>query len=292
MFDLSDKGPLIVSYGAGVDSTAVLVGLADRGIQPDLIMFADVGAEKPETYAYLAIMDRWLESVGFPPITIVRRSEQVAQRVPDRKITDEHFRLGNLPALAFGGHTCSEKWKIVPQQKFVAKWQPAQDAWPAGKPCVRVIGFDGGEGQRTCRMEKYDDEKYVSWMPLQEWHWDRAECVRQIAAVGLPVPIKSACYFCPASKAWELLWLAAEHPELFLEAIALEDQALASGKLKGCEGLWRSKSWRGWAESIGLLEGLQIMMERNELLALMAETMPATAGTVQLTIGAKPAQAA
>lgn len=53
--------PLVVSYGMGVDSTALLVGLAARGIRPDAILFADTGAERPETYAYLAPFNRWLE---------------------------------------------------------------------------------------------------------------------------------------------------------------------------------------------------------------------------------------
>jgi len=51
------KAPLIVNYGAGVDSTAMLIGLHDRGEVPDLIMFADTGSEKPETIAYLDVMD-------------------------------------------------------------------------------------------------------------------------------------------------------------------------------------------------------------------------------------------
>lgn len=40
------------------------------------------------------------------------------------------------------------------------------------------------------------------------------------------VPIKSACFFCPASRRWELWWLAGEHPELFEAALALECNAL------------------------------------------------------------------
>jgi hypothetical protein len=60
------REPLVVCYGAGRDSTALLVGLWLRGIRPDLILFADVGAEKQATYDYLAIMNRWLKSVGFP----------------------------------------------------------------------------------------------------------------------------------------------------------------------------------------------------------------------------------
>jgi hypothetical protein len=72
MVTLEGRGPLVVSYGMGVDSTAMLVGMHARGIRPDLILFADTGGEKPETYAYEAVMQRWLASVGFPPITTVK----------------------------------------------------------------------------------------------------------------------------------------------------------------------------------------------------------------------------
>jgi 3'-phosphoadenosine 5'-phosphosulfate sulfotransferase (PAPS reductase)/FAD synthetase len=52
--------PLVVAYGLGVDSTAMLVELARRHIQPDLILFADTGGEKPETYAYLPVIQEIL----------------------------------------------------------------------------------------------------------------------------------------------------------------------------------------------------------------------------------------
>ena len=58
--------PFVVAYGMGVDSTAMLIGLSGIGIRPDLILFADVGGEKDETYAYQTIMDQFLESAGFP----------------------------------------------------------------------------------------------------------------------------------------------------------------------------------------------------------------------------------
>ena len=48
--------PLVVAYGLGVDSTAMLIEFADRAIRPDLILFADTGGEKPETYQYLAVL--------------------------------------------------------------------------------------------------------------------------------------------------------------------------------------------------------------------------------------------
>jgi hypothetical protein len=64
--------PLVVAYGLGVDSTALLVEFAQRGIRPDLILFADTGGEKPETYAYLPVIQDYLAGVGSPPVVTVR----------------------------------------------------------------------------------------------------------------------------------------------------------------------------------------------------------------------------
>jgi hypothetical protein len=70
--------PLVVAYGLGVNSTAMLVEFARRSIQPDLVLFADTGGEKPETYAYLPVIQRFLEQVKFPPvITEVSRGPPV-----------------------------------------------------------------------------------------------------------------------------------------------------------------------------------------------------------------------
>ena len=61
----------IVSFGGGVNSAAMLVGMYQRGIPIDLILFADVGAERPEIYAFLHEMNDWLRVRGLPPITVV-----------------------------------------------------------------------------------------------------------------------------------------------------------------------------------------------------------------------------
>ena len=52
-----DGAPIIVCYGGGVDSTAMLVMLKRHGIRPDLIMFADTGGEFPEVYDYVRRID-------------------------------------------------------------------------------------------------------------------------------------------------------------------------------------------------------------------------------------------
>ncbi len=41
----------IVSYGGGVNSTAMILFLLRQNIIPDMIVFCDTGAELPETLA-------------------------------------------------------------------------------------------------------------------------------------------------------------------------------------------------------------------------------------------------
>src|SRR3954454_6783378 len=97
------EGPLVVAYGLGVDSTAMLIEFVRRGIQPDLILFADTGGEKPETYAYLAVIQRYLTAVGFPPVRTVR---YVPTRADYHTLEQQCLKTGTLPSLAYGGKSC------------------------------------------------------------------------------------------------------------------------------------------------------------------------------------------
>ena len=105
----------VVGYGAGTDSTAMLVGLWQRRVPVDLILFADPGGEQPHTYAYLDTMGRWLAEHGMPPITRVWYTTRDGQRLTREQ---ECLRSGSLPSIAYGYKKCSLKHKIMPQEKF------------------------------------------------------------------------------------------------------------------------------------------------------------------------------
>ena len=59
---------------------------------------------------------------------------------------------------------------------------------------------------------------------------------------GLPLPVKSACWMCPASKRDAGNWLAATHPDLAQAAIEMERRAFPRG-LTTIQGLGRRWSW-------------------------------------------------
>lgn len=154
-------------------------------------------------------------------------------------------------------------------------WAPALAARAAGLKPTKCIGYDNGPKDSRRAVGTGEDEDFRYRYPLREWHWDREECVRQIAAEGLPVPVKSACFFCPASKPWELLVLAARHPELLIRALRMEDNA-RNGRhgLKTVAGLWRKQSWRAWCETQGIVRGDTVVMDRAELEARIAVEKP------------------
>ena len=86
----------VVGYGGGTNSTAMLIGLWQRHIPVDLILFADPGGEQPHTYAYLEIMDRWLAEHGMPPITRVWYTTRDGQRLT---LEQECLRSASLPSI-------------------------------------------------------------------------------------------------------------------------------------------------------------------------------------------------
>lgn len=92
--------PLIVAYGLGVDSTAMLVEFAHRGIRPDMILFADTGGEKPETYQYMDVFRPFLAKVGFPRVMVVRYQPKRAKYTT---LEQQCLHTGTLPSLAYGG---------------------------------------------------------------------------------------------------------------------------------------------------------------------------------------------
>jgi len=233
---LSMKPPVIVAYGCGTNSTALLVGMYEQGERPDLILFADTGGERPETYAYLDVLDGWLAKVGFPPLIRVRyaRKDGTVETLEDRSLNTK-----SLPSIAYGYKACSEKFKRRPQDKFVNHWAPAKAAWAAGIRCVKMIGYDADE-ERRVKNAPVEDNKYIYCYPLYGWDWDRNDCIAAIDRAGLPRPGKSACFFCPSSKKAEVLDLQRRYPHLYARACAME----ANAQLDTVKGLGRRWSWR------------------------------------------------
>ncbi|MFZ9221146.1 MAG: phosphoadenosine phosphosulfate reductase family protein [Sediminibacterium sp.] len=222
----------VASFGGGTDSTAMLIGMMEKGEKVDLILFADTGGEKPHTYDHIKRFSEWLVKNGMPDITVVRYKKETLE--------ENCLRIKSLPSIAYGFKKCSLKFKVQPQDQFVNNWQPAKDAWARGEKVIKLIGYDASEGRRAERPSSpANQKKYQFRYPLIEWGWDRKKCIEVIRSAGLPLPGKSACFFCPSSKAQEVKQLAKDYPDLTQRAIAME----ANAELTTIKGLGRDYSW-------------------------------------------------
>ena len=104
------RSPLVLAYGIGVDSTAMLIELVARGEKPDLVLTADTGSEKSATYAYLDIIQPWMERHKLDS----RICRYVAQRFehwpPYATLLENVLTNATLPSISLGGHSSSLKW--------------------------------------------------------------------------------------------------------------------------------------------------------------------------------------
>ena len=231
--------PRVLCYGGGVDSTALLIELEARGEAPDLVLTADTGAEKPQTYAYLDPMREWMAQRGIEHHIVRYEAKRFKNWPPYRDLTESLLTNGCLPSIAFGRSSCSLKYKAAPQEAFIKAWQPAIDTWAAGKKVIRYIGYDASprDGQRYAHARTIDDPLFENHYPLRDWGWDREACTQRIIAAELPVPPKSSCVFCTAMKPDEVRALSTE----WLRTIVLIE-ARAAPRLRTVEGLWRKST--------------------------------------------------
>lgn len=225
---------LIVSYGGGVNSAAMLVALRNANERPAAVVFADTGGERPETYKSVEMVSAHIQTWGWEPILTIRR--------PGETLEENCLRYERLPSKAYGFGTCSIKWKRDPFRRWLKEngYKNRCSALPEifpNEPTVVCMGFDAHEDRRVRQPEA--GAGYVHRFPLIELDWDRDDCKSVCEQEFGFVPPKSACFFCPNSRRQEIHDLAATHPELMQRALNME----ANARLTSHRGLGRSVSW-------------------------------------------------
>jgi hypothetical protein len=216
----------IVAYGGGTDSTAMIIECAKRGVEIDYILFADTGGEKPHTYQYVNLFSKWCLDNGLPEIITVKKAGN------GETLEEDCLRRNTLPSIAYGYKTCSQKYKIQPQDKFFNNLPEAKKIWKSGGKLTKFIGYDATEKHRIAKSKLREDKKYNYEYPLAEWGITRKDCIEIIKNAGLCLPGKSACYFCPMSRPSEIRQLNNNYPELMQRALKIESNAKLT-KLKG-----------------------------------------------------------
>ena len=194
----------MISFGCGVNSVAMTIMVVEDGWRGPIV-FADTGSEWPETYCYLRTFADWLKPHGLE-ITTLKPGSEWHQKERDCSLEDYCKRWNILPLLS--SRWCSVRWKREP----VHAWAEAHGY------DVQLLGISADEPRRI------RDDPTIRY-PLYEEDVTRRECQRIIQRAGLPIPLKSGCFFCPGQSlaSWKRLYY--EHRELYERAMALEENA-------------------------------------------------------------------
>jgi hypothetical protein len=219
-------GPLkVIAYGGGVQSTALLVLAAHRRIDYPIILFANVGAdsEDPATLAYLDRYARPFAALhGIQLIEVHRTRRDGSVETLYGRLTRPGSRSLPIPIRMAGGapgsRACTADFKIA----VLGRWLTAHGASVANPATVGIgISLDEIERVNNRRAMRYEWPAY----PLLDHDppLRRADCESIITAAGLPVPPKSACWFCPLRRPQAWSEMRRDRPQLFSRACDLED---------------------------------------------------------------------
>lgn len=214
-----------ISYGGGVQSTAMLVLAAQGklGYDIDAALFANVGddSEHPATLDYV-------QQVAMPfardhDINLIELYAKTAEGQPRtlyRLLMNENtpsipIRLEpvGMPA----NRSCTKHFKV----QVIAKYLKENGATTKNKATV-CIGISTDEIHRADggkNKPKYQTSVY----PLLDLGLSRANCQQIILDAGLPLPRKSACFFCPYTRGHQWAEMRRDEPDLFEKACAVED---------------------------------------------------------------------
>lgn len=264
------------SYGGGLQSTSLLVKAAEGEIDYPLFLFANTGddSEHPETL-------RYVREVAIPygaahGIEVVEIRKQPNQRGrfkgevetlmgrlmhPDSRSLPIPVRMTNG---APGKRSCTADFKIrVIEKELKRRGATADD------PAIVALGISMDELHRASPGLDPRSEVQIRTYPMlvrspldpysDDLRLSRDQCPAIIAKAGLPVPGKSACFFCPFHDQEQWRALKRNWPALFEKACELDEMLAARRELLGKDRVFLHKFLRPLRDAVddqGTFEGM------------------------------------
>lgn len=213
-----------ISYGGGVQSTALLVLAAQRVIDFPLALFSNVGddSEHPATLAYYhthAVPYAARHGIELVELT---KQPKGQPRTLYGVLTNPDSRSIGIPARLGGSgqparRSCTVDFKI---KRVIGELK--RRGATATDPATTALGISIDEYHRM-RTDSGIPQQLLTY-PLIDLRLSRDDCKALIETAGLPVPPKSSCYFCPFHSLTTWRAMRTNEPDLFAKSVALEAQ--------------------------------------------------------------------
>ena len=175
----------IISFGGGVQSTAMAILAAQGKIEVDAFVFVDTGFEQSIVFDFLHTHTQpMLDKAGIP--FYIAKTKDYAASFGDVKMppffANNKGTEGRTPAF------CSHKWKREVFNRFCNKKFGA-------KSYDVLFGFSTDEIHRAARMKV--SKKWNPVFPLLDLQMRRGDCIALVQREFNVEPPRSSCWMCP-----------------------------------------------------------------------------------------------
>lgn len=242
----------VISYGGGVQSTAMVVLAAQGVIDYPIALFSNVGddSEHPATLDYVRnVATPWAAERGVEIVELRRtnKHQEATETLYERLVSEENRSIGipvRMSNGAPGNRTCTSEYKI----RVVAKWLRQHGATKS-EPAHVAIGISVDEIQRANNRQPiaYEIVEY----PLLDLGMSRSACAKVIRDAGLPVPPKSSCWFCPFHRPLTWSEMRRDEPDLFWRSVELEQLINAKRQRLGKDNVYLTDFGQPLDKAIG-----------------------------------------
>lgn len=194
----------VLSFGAGINTVALMYLIQQHNFPLHHVVFADTGAETPDTYAIVTFAREFYDQAKIPFHTVQHRNTQSG-------LYETAQRRRVIPSVQW--RWCTRDFKVKPIHRFYASLD---------RPVKQYIGIARDE---VHRIRHGDNPRITNLYPLIDLGINRQDCQDVIAAHGGPETHKSGCYFCPFNSPSRWQQIQVRHPDLFQQALKLEENS-------------------------------------------------------------------
>lgn len=192
----------ILSYGGGVNSSALFFYLLDKKMPLDLVIFADTGEELPETYDAVARMRKLCKDAGVE-----------FKRVQSEKGNLYDYYFNKKAVMSLMRRDCTSKFKISPIRKYIRERYGKQEKF------IFYIGIAWDEWHRVRKSDvNYIENKF----PFVDDKVGRDGNLEILKAHNFQA-IKSGCKGCIYLKKSSWVRMLLEDPDEFDRHMKLEE---------------------------------------------------------------------
>lgn len=212
----------VASFSGGKDSTAMVLGMIERGDHLDEVLFCDTTMEFPAMLRHVEKIKEVVESAGIKFTTL--RAEHdfehlMLHHIPNRKKETLRGHIGySWPGPL--SRWCTRALKVQVINRHLSSLRKKYEV-------IQYIGIAADEGYRLDRKENQTPDKKF---PLVEWDWTEEDALYYCYRYGYEweglykIFNRVSCWCCPLQSFEELRKLRKRFPELWKKLGELDAQ--------------------------------------------------------------------